>query len=218
MKAISHTISFVFHPIFALIYVLLILLLVNPFLFGYRSVWDARDLLMYNFILVVPIPIIAVLLLRALGFAKTIFLHSREERIGPYLITAIVYLSLYVQLSRSQTTEVYQAAVLGALITIFTGFFINNFVKISMHAAAASGIVAFTGVLITKFSEPGFELYLGQSLGYSIPTAVLLATTIIIAGMVGTARCYLKEHTINQVYSGFVLGILAQLIAFNIVI
>ena len=216
MRSIAQVISLLFHPIISLIYVLILVLLVNPFLFGYNSILEGKDLLLFTFILVVPIPIVTVLMMKGLGLTKTVFLHDRQERIGPYIVTGIVYLSLYVQLVRSQTALVFQAAVLGALIAIFTGFFINNFTKISMHAAGMGGLVAFTSVLILKFSDALFSIKLFDSTIYELPTAGLLPLTIIFAGMVGTARCLLKEHSPAQVYTGFVVGFLGQLVAFNI--
>jgi len=218
MRFAAQVISIVFHPIIILIYILFLILLVNPFLFGYNSISEAKDLLFFNFLLVVPIPIISVLMLRALGFTKTLTLETREERIGPYIITGVVYLSLYVQLMRTESSDLYQSAVLGALIIIFTGFFINNFVKISIHAAAMAGLVAFVLVLVTRFSDGMFHVKLFSEQDYIVQSNLLLPICIICTGLVCTSRQILKAHTTKEVYLGVIMGFLAQLIAFNIVL
>ncbi|MBK8663664.1 MAG: hypothetical protein IPN18_18460 [Ignavibacteriales bacterium] len=46
---------------------------------------------------------------------------------------------------------------------------------------------------------------------------LLILISIVIAGVVGSARLFLKAHTREQVYSGYLLGFLSQLIAFNII-
>lgn len=218
MKLIAHFFSFLFHPIFILIYILFITLLVNPYAFGYNDVKEARDLLLFNLLIVVPIPVLSIILLRGLGLTTSLQLKSRQERIGPYLITGIVYLSLYVQLARTQSTGIYQAAVLGALIIIFGGFFANNFFKISMHSAGAGALMAFVAVLVLRFSDRSFELDVFNQTQFIIPTALLLPIVVLLGGVICTSRTILKAHSLQEVYAGAVLGIMSQLIAFNIVI
>ena len=153
-----------------------------------------------------------------MGFAESVNLKTRKERIGPYIITGVVYLSLYVQLMRAQSAPVYQAAVLGSLITIFGGFFINNFEKISMHAAGVGGLVSFVGVLIMHFSDHVFHVGLPSGELLVVPTSVLMPASLVLAGIVCSSRAILKAHNLKQIYIGALLGFIAQLIAFNIVL
>jgi membrane-associated phospholipid phosphatase len=41
---------------------------------------------------------------------------------------------------------------------------------------------------------------------FGIPTNQFLMLAILLAGIIGTARLYLNEHTSTQIYSGFMMG------------
>ena len=41
----------------------------------------------------------------------------------------------------------------------------------------------------------------------------ILLLCILLVGLVGTARLYLKEHKPQEIYSGYILGILGMMIA-----
>ena len=87
--------------------------------------------------------------------------------------------------------------ILGAGISILFSFFINFFWKISAHAIGVGGIVGAT---------------LGISYRLMIDLRMILLFTIIAAGIVCYARLRLKAHEPTQVYAGFFLGMVTELV------
>lgn len=100
---LAQVISFVFHPLLILTYMLVLLLLVNPYLFGVNSVGDqaSKLLIIQVFLYTFFIPAVSVLLFRALGLIKSLELRDRYDRIGPYILTGIFYLWLFYNLKNS---------------------------------------------------------------------------------------------------------------------
>jgi hypothetical protein len=70
------------------------------------------------------------------------------------------------------------------------------FFKVSMHTTAAGGAIGIMAVLL--FLSP-FNM-LGA-----------FFATIIIGGIVGTARLILREHTSFEIWVGYLIGLLSQL-------
>jgi hypothetical protein len=87
---------------------------------------------------------------------------------------------------------------LGIFLATIPALIINNFIKISMHALGCGGVVAF--IIIVAFTQ---NIHLG------LPIAI----AVFLAGMVCTARFLVSDHTNTEVYSGFIIGAISQLIA-----
>jgi membrane-associated phospholipid phosphatase len=49
--------------------------------------------------------------------------------------------------------------------------------------------------------------------GYTVGLGVLLIIGVVIAGLVGTARLALGAHDKVQIYAGYLVGFLSQLVA-----
>src|SRR5688572_29831961 len=114
MKAGAHFFSFVFHPLFILTYMTLVLLWTNPFSFGWRHVAEADMLLIIIIMTSVTLPAVAVLLMKMLGWVQGFKLETRHERIGPYIASGIMYLTLYLHVTRAGTFPVsLRVATLG---------------------------------------------------------------------------------------------------------
>ena len=93
MRAAAHFFSIVFHPLFIVTYMSLVLLWTNPFAFGWRHVAEADTLLIIIVMTTVTLPAIAVLMMKMLGWVSTFSLEDQHERIGPYIVAGIMYLS-----------------------------------------------------------------------------------------------------------------------------
>ena len=146
VKWLAHFISFVFHPLLILTYMLVLLILVNPYLFGVSSIWeiDSQLLILRIFFSTFFIPAISVVLMRLLGLIESLEMRDRQERIGPYIITGVFYLWIFRNfLSNSQVPDAYTTFVLGATISLFLAFFINIFTKISAHAVGMGGLTGW---------------------------------------------------------------------------
>lgn len=216
LKILARVVSYIFHPLLILTYMLILLLLVNPYLFGVSSISDevSRLLILRIFLSTFFIPAVSVSMLRLLGLISSLEMQDRHERIGPYIITGIFYLWMFQNfLNNPQIPTAYTSFVLGATIGLFLAFFINIFSKISAHAVGMGGLVAMVIITMLLFSYDTFTLELGWLGAWQLNMNTILILIILLAGAVGTARLLLEAHRPMDLYGGFLVGFLAQFIA-----
>jgi len=139
------------------------------------------------------------ILSKALGFIDSVFLKTQKDRILPYIVCEIFYFwAWYVFRNIHFPAEVVMFA-LGTFLACSLGLIINSFIKISMHTICL-------GVVCTFFLLVGFLST--NSYGFYISIAVL------IAGITATARLIDSNHSEKEVYAGFIVGALAEVIAY----
>ena len=83
--------------------------------------------------------------------------------------------------------------ILATLIAMVICIFINLKWKISEHMTGMGGVVG--GLIAFSFL-------------FNYNPVWWLCFFILIAGMLGTSRIILKQHTLGQVLSGFVVGVI----------
>lgn len=209
LRGLALGISLLFHPLLVPSYALALLLLVNPYQFGVPKLSEQFPLMLLVFFSTFGIPAFGVLMMRLLGFVKTMQLEENTERIGPYILTAVFYLWLFINfLNNSQIPVIYTSFMLGATIGLFLAFFINNFSKISAHAVGMGGMTAFLLILMFVYRYDMMELGSGN-----VPLKYVLLLLLLISGLVGTSRLLLKAHTLQDLYGGFLVGLASQFIA-----
>lgn len=145
-------------------------------------------------------PIIIGLILKRLNYISNLHMPKREERIIPFIITCASYLGiiyLYTEVLHLNIDHKIHSFIAGATIAIMIGLVITLSWKISLHMIGIGGVVGMI-VLVSKLGE----------------TVLLypLMLTILIAGIIGFGRLYLKAHNIQQVIAGFFLGFFSELI------
>ena len=210
MRAVAHFFSIVFHPLFILTYMSLLLLWTNPFSFGWRHVSESGTLMIIIIMTTVTLPGIAVLMMKMLGWITSFSLEDQKERIGPYIAAGIMYLSLYLHISKAESFPVsLKIAVLGTLVGLWTCFFINNFTKVSVHAAGMGGLLAMVVLVKTTFGYDQAQIGLWSGMNLSVSVNTLMYVTIVLTGIVCTSRLILKAHVLKDVYLGILVGILS---------
>ena len=218
LKKTAQLISIVFHPLFAATYFLILLLLINPYSFGFRNLSEGMVLLLQVFITTFFIPFLGVVMLRFLGFIKSMEMHDKQERIGPYIITATFYCWIFINfLKNPNIPELATIGMLGSLLGIFAIFIVNLFGKISAHMAGMGGAVGMTSLVLLESSYQHFFLELPFYGLMEVSVRHFLFFLIVCAGMVGTSRLILGAHRSNEVYMGFIVGCCAQLLAMLII-
>lgn len=216
IRSVAQVVSLVFHPLLIVTYMLVTLLLINPYEFGVNSISDprSRELILRVFLSTFFIPAFSVAMLRLLGLISSMEMHSKEERIGPYIITGVFYLWMFRNfLDNENVPTIFTSLMLGAVIGLFTAFFINIFAKISAHAVGMGGLMATVVIAMLAFN---FDTFIISStiLGtFEVSLGGLLMFMIVLAGLVGTARLILSAHRPSDLYGGYLVGFVSQLIA-----
>lgn len=139
------------------------------------------------------LPMLTVLLLKHLGMVSDIGLNNQKERTIPYLITILCMGGTGVFLAMKGfplwVVMFYAGGALAGLIEAI----INNWWKISAHAAGVAGIVA---MLIRMSHTP--------MVNPDVLTWLIVA--VACAGLTGSARLWLGRHTLGQVLAGYAVG------------
>ncbi len=218
LRILARIISVIFHPLLIVTYMLVLLLLVNPYLFGVSRIGEhaSKLLILQVFLSTFFIPAFAVAMLRFMGMIDSMEMKTRHERIGPYLITGIFYLWMFRNfLDNTQVPTAFTSFMLGATIGLFIAFFINIFSKISAHAVGMGGLLGMVAITLLLFSYDTFTVNAPFGALEVSMSAVLIAT-VLLAGLVGTARLLLQAHEPMDLYGGYIVGFAAQFIALRI--
>ena len=216
LQALAHGISILFNPLLTVTYMLILLLLVNPYLFGVNGIKaELSQLLMLRiFLSTFFIPTVAIIMLRYLGLIESLEMQDKQERIGPYIVTGIFYLWMVMNfVNNPQIPTAYTSFVLGATIALFLAFFINLFSKISAHAVGMGALLGMVVITMLLFSYDTFTIYgfFGEVLQLNMMSVLLIC--IFLCGLVGTARLIRQSHEPRDIYGGFLIGFTAQFIA-----
>jgi hypothetical protein len=201
LKIPAKLLSYAFHPLFIPTYVFLWLIIRFPFEFNYPV--NVLKLRLFSvFWMTAFFPAFAVFLLWRLKMIKNIYLRTQQDRIVPYIITMFFYWWMWY-LSRNFSKEQLQPEMLrvfflGSFIATIAGLILNNFFKTSMPAMGIAGGWLF--IILICFT---YSIHLGED--------ITIAT--LIAGLVCSSRLVLSEHTNFEVYAGFIVGVICELIA-----
>ena len=216
-RAAAYFISVIFHPLFVPTYMLVLLLLINPYNFGVSNISDGGFLVAQVVLTTILFPLFSMFMLKQLDFISSIELKKREERIAPFMIIGMFYIGLAVFFIKtpSQIPNVLSITFLGATIALWISFIINLFTKVSVHTVGAGGLLGMVIIGMFHFEYTEFYIKLG-SLGYfNIKMKILLMAFILVAGLVGTSRLILKAHSTEQIYLGYFVGFICQFMALN---
>ena len=216
LKSLAQVLSFIFHPLLIVTYMLVLLLFVNPYLFGVNSIGDKQSklLILQVFLSTFFIPAFAVAMLRFTGMIKSMEMKTRQERIGPYIITGMFYIWMFRNfLGSDQVPTAFSSFLLGASIGLFIAFFINIFSKISAHAVGMGGLVGMVVITMLLFSYDTFTIHSTIIGIVEMSMNGILVFVIVMAGMVGSARLLLGAHEPLDLYGGYLVGFASQFIA-----
>jgi phosphoribosylaminoimidazole carboxylase PurE protein len=118
-------------------------------------------------------------------------LGRKERRLVPYIISIVCYFACFFWMEYRNTPRVISIIVVVALTIQMVCALINIWWKISTHTAAIGGVA---GGLVS------------YSIAFSFNPLWWLCFVLILAGAVGTARMILRQHSLSQVVTGFLVG------------
>ena len=125
-------------------------------------------------------------------------LGSRERRAIPYVISIFSYLLCYYIMAATHVPHFMGSILIAALVIQVACAIINLFIKISTHTAAIGGV---TGAL------------LAFSVIFSFNPVWWLCIVLLLAGMVGTSRMILRQHSLRQVVLGYLAGVACSFVS-----
>ena len=120
-------------------------------------------------------------------------LGHRERRMVPYVISILCYLCCVWLLTWMNVFHFVSSILMAALLVQIVCAIINVWWKISTHSAAIGGVA---GALFAFSEIFGFN------------PVWWLCLVFIVAGMLGSARMILRQHSLSQVMTGFFVGLL----------
>ena len=175
--------------------------LIILFLFSYLSFLPLGVkiyilLMVYTFTILLPTAMIR-LYRRYQGWTR-IQLGVKERRVVPYVISIMCYLTCYYLLTLNHASHFIGSIVMASLIIQVVCAIINLWWKISTHSAAIGGV---TGALVA------FAMI------FNFNPVWWICLLLLLAGMVGTSRIILKQHTLEQVVAGYLVGIVCAFLS-----
>jgi membrane-associated HD superfamily phosphohydrolase len=203
IKWLAHFFSFIFHPLFIPVIATWYLAYIQPGYFTGISPQEKNLIILRVGYITIFYPALTVLLLKGLGFIKSIFLKTQRERIAPYIATNFFYFWMFLVFrNQPEVPAILTSFIFGAFLASSVALIGNIYFKISMHALGVGALCGLTLIII--FS--GFTY------------AVFLTSMIIflITGLVSTSRLIVSDHKPFDIYSAIILSILCQMVAYVI--
>jgi len=198
-KKFAGMISVLLHPMLIPTYALILFLNLNYFI-SFQYAPDIKFyLVLFVFIMTFIIPASLMLMLKKLKVIESFQMNRQQERMLPLALMAVIYYITYYSLKSTGILMVYNLFLLGiTVITLFT-LVINFYTKISLHMIAMGGLAgAILGLLLLYPFDLRWVFYL----------------IILLTGITGYARLTVSNHTLRQVYNGFMLGFVTMLALF----
>ncbi len=217
MRSIAKIVSFVFHPLFLGFAIVVMTYWIDQYGYYITEPRAIGAMMIMNFFMLVVFPAVSILMLAGLNLISGVTMPKREDRIIPLIITLSLYIWYYVNvLNNAALPDSLRFVALGLCLSVGTAFFINNFAKISLHMVGAAGLVMAIGLMLLSFRRSYIEIDLGLAGEYRVSAIFTLLGCIMVCGLVGSSRLYLKAHRPQEIYGGFIVGLLAQIIAYRI--
>ena len=175
--------------------------LVVLFLFTYLSIfpWFYKlQVLTLAYLFTIFLPTVMIHFYRRYQGWTLIELGHRERRMVPYIISIACYFTCVYVMQRLHMPHFMSAIVVAALVVQIACAIINVWWNISEHTAAIGGI----GGALFAFAE---------ILGFN--PVWWMCLVFIVAGLVGTSRMLLRQHSLGQVVGGFWVGFFCAALA-----
>lgn len=192
MKLFSEIISIVFQPLLMPVFALYLLFTHHDY---FRLIYNPafiNRLYIIGLILIVAMPIVSFLILYKLGIISDIKMSKRKERVLPTYIAMIYYGCFYYLLRQVGGLDpIILSGVFGGMLAILTANLVTMYWKISIHGIGIS-LVAGIFIAATELRR--------------VDHTYMAIGLILLIGLVGFSRLYLRKHTPLQVYIGSLVG------------
>ena len=165
------------------------------FIFSYLGLmpWAYKlQLLTLVYLFTILLPTILIHLYGRYNGWTLIELGHRERRMVPYVISILCYFFCIYVMDMLHIPHFMQTILLAALLIQVICALINVWWKISTHTAAIGGVA-------------GALFVFGEFFGFN--PVWWLCLVLVLAGLLGTSRMILRQHSLLQVVAGFLVGV-----------
>ncbi len=191
----ARIISVVFHPLLLATYMFLLFTHTLPVAFDPIKEDGVWNFIFLIFCVTFILPVLNIGIFKTFGTIKSLSMESRQERVLPFVFITILY-CVVTYLFYSRTPVSLQDNFLKFLLIIDTLVIVSTcitlFYKVSVHSLAVWGLIGIFFPL-NKVSETDSLFY---------PTLA----TIVLAGIIMSARLKLNVHTPREVLIGGMAG------------
>ena len=191
----ARIVSLVFTPFY-----LPILGLIALFTLSYlrQMPWSYKfQVLIMVYLFTVLLPTVLIHLYRRYQGWTLIQLANKERRMVPYVISILCYFACVYWMDYLHIPHFMSNIVTAALFIQIVCALINVWWKISAHMAAIGGVAGALFVFAEVFA---FNPVWWHCLVF------------VVAGILGTSRMILRQHTLLQVVAGFLVGIVCAIV------
>ena len=143
------------------------------------------------------LPTVLIHLYRKYQGWNLIELGHKERRMVPYVISILCYFFCVYIMDMLHIPHFMGTIVSAALAIQIVCALINVWWKISTHTSAIGGVA-------------GALFVFGELFGFN--PIWWLCLVMILAGVLGTSRMILRQHSLAQVVAGFLVGIICSII------
>ena len=143
------------------------------------------------------LPMLGIYLLQKINGWTLQELGNRKKRFIPYLITIMSYTGCFLTMYRIHLPRYMSGIIIATLLCMIICTSINLKWKISTHMASCGMIIG--GLLSYSFI-------------FQFNPIWWLCGFILLAGMLGSARIIVRQHTLNEVGGGFLVGLFCGII------
>lgn len=176
--------------------------LLTMFLFSYLSLYPwifKLRILAMVLLFTIMLPTFLIRMYRRYNGWTLIELGQKERRMVPYIISILCYFACIYLMELVHVPHFMVSIVIAALTVQMVCALVNMIWKISTHMAAIGG---FAGALFVFADAFGFN------------PVWWFCLLFIVAGLLGSSRMILRQHTLSQVVAGFFVGMVCTVLAF----
>ena len=188
-RTIAQIISYVFHPVLMPTLGVTGILALSPHYIP-QSIFLL--VVLYVFLGTYLFPSLLILALKKMGIVETILLETAKKRRYPYLLTALFFYLTAQSVRSFQAPEAVAIFLFSGVLTLGILMILLSISKISAHMAGMGGFL-------------GLAFFISYT--YNMELLFVIASIILLAGLLGTARLKLRAHTPTQVYTGLLVGL-----------
>jgi hypothetical protein len=196
LRRFAYFISILFHPLLISSYTIAFLIYIHPGAFEGVDPRTANQRMLSVLLNGVFYPALSLFLAWRLKLVKSLSLDTRNDRLVGFIVTMFFYFwTSYVFRNQPDTPPAVAHFLLGTFLAVCSAWMCTIFYKVSLHAVAMGGLVAFT--ILFSQTDP-------------FTSGLYLVVPFLIAGLVCSSRLIVGAHSRFEMASGFIIGLIAQ--------